>query len=228
MMKRTDIAEKLQEARSKDLREKGLDGLLADLQIRPAQAVHPPTENCFDIDLLEAGRIYHLDHIRQICVDYRLRFLDLTFFKPHLPEEALQAISHLEQVHGTRLKSLKIIAPSRLFKLEDQDDPLLFVPLGNQYFYLVHKWGNDLHPLRRLLVWPFKTLPNLLAVLVMVSYLATLMIPDGLFSRQASAAQFWILFFFTFKSVVAVVLFYGFALGKNFNPAIWDSKYYNA
>jgi len=25
-----------------------------------------------------------------------------------------------------------------------------------------------------------------------------------------------------------VVIFYGFALGKNFNPAIWKSKYFNA
>ena len=38
------------------------------------------------------------------------------------------------------------MAPSALFRLEKTDDPLLFVPLGNNYYYLVHKWGNDLHP----------------------------------------------------------------------------------
>jgi len=35
-------------------------------------------------------------------------------------------------------------------------------------------------------------------------------------------------YFFMFKAIAAIVLFYGFALGKNFNPAIWNSKYNKA
>ncbi|MEJ2585574.1 MAG: hypothetical protein P8Z38_11250, partial [Robiginitalea sp.] len=122
----------------------------------------------------------------------------------------------------------KIIAPSRLFKLEDKDDPLLFVPMGNDYFYLIHKWGNDLHPLRRLLVWPFKNIANLALCVLFFSYLLTLLVPNGLFSKTNSAAEFWIIYFFMFKSVAAIVIYYGFAMGKNFNPAIWNSKYFNA
>ena len=239
MLKRTDIERKLQEARAKELQEKALYSLLQEFRIEApvcaaaeaAGDLEDPTDlpaNTFDFDLLDASRIYHLRHIRQICIDYRLRFLDLTYFKPELPAEALQAMETLAALHGTRLEKLKIVAPSRLFKLEDKDDPLLFVPLGNDYFYLVHKWGNDLHPLRRLLVWPFKSLPNLVLLIFLVSYLATVMIPGGLFSKHDSSAEFWIIYFFMFKSIAAVVLFYGFALGKNFNPAIWDSKYFNA
>jgi hypothetical protein len=33
------------------------------------------------------------------------------------------------------------------------------------------------------------------------------------------------LFFFMFKAIASIVLFYGFALGKNFNPAIWNNRY---
>mgnify|MGYP006897565197 CR=1 FL=1 len=33
---------------------------------------------------------------------------------------------------------------------------------------------------------------------------------------------------FIFKAIAAVVLYYGFAAGKNFNTAIWNSKYFNA
>lgn len=230
MLKRTDIERRLQLARSRDWGATTLSHLLKDLQIEPhkeRQQADLPV-NSFDFDRLDPNRIYHLRHIRQICIDYRLRFLDLAFFKPALPEEAHAAIDQLGETHHTRLEQFKIVAPSRLFKLEDQDDPLLFVPMGNDYFYLVHKWGKDLHPFRRWLVWPFKSLPNLVLLLFLVSYLATLLIPGGLFSRHESTAQFLILFFFTFKSLVAVALFYGIALGKNFNPAIWDSKYYNA
>jgi hypothetical protein len=55
-----------------------------------------------------------------------------------------------------------------------------------------------------------------------------MMITVGLFSKSGSSAEFWIIFFFMFKSIAAVVLFYGFALGKNFYPAIWNSKYFIA
>ena len=120
------------------------------------------------------------------------------------------------------------IAPSKLFKLEDKDDPLLFAPIGNGYYYLIHKWGNDLHPLRKALVWPFKGMINLTITTLVISYLLTLLVPNGLFSKSYSGAEFWVIFFFMFKSIAAVVIFYGFALGKNFNPAIWNSKYFNA
>ncbi len=186
------------------------------------------TTNSFVFDLLESDKIYHIDQIKEICIDYRLRFLDSRYFKGAIPNEALDQISHLEQSHNTELKGFKIMAPSRLFRLEDKDDPLLFAPIGNDYYYLVHKWGNDLHPLRKLLVWPFKNIINLMAFVVLISYLTTLLVPNGLFSKNDSSAEFWIVFFFMFKSIAAVVIFYGFALGKNFNPAIWNSKYFNA
>ena len=177
---------------------------------------------------MESNKIYHLDDIRQTCINYRLRFLDSKYFKGEIPEEAVSIIRKLEKDHETEINGLKILAPSKLFKLEDKDDPLLFAPIGNDYFYLIHKWGNDLHPLRRCLMWPFKSIVNLTLLVVMISYLLTLMVPEGLFSKQSTSAEFWIIFFFMFKCLASVVIFYGFALGKNFNPAIWNSKYYNA
>jgi hypothetical protein len=226
----TDISKALQMEKSKDAAS-NLKDILKIFQIDPAREVSNNISlapNAFDFDRLETSRIYHIRHIKKVCIDYRLRFLDLRYFKPALPQEALEAIQQLETLHDTRLEQLKIVAPSRLFKLEDKDDPLLFVPLGNDYFYLVHKWGSDLHPLRKLWVWPFKTLPNLMVLVFLISFLATLMIPSGLFSKQESQAEFWILYFFMFKMIASIVLYYGFALGKNFNPAIWDSKYFNA
>lgn len=184
--------------------------------------------NSFNFDLLETDRIYHIDQIKNVCIDYRLRFLDTKFFKGKIPVEAVSQIRKLESNHGIELKGFKIIAPSKLFKLEDKDDPLLFAPIGNNYFYLIHKWGNDLHPFRKVMMWPFKNVANLTFLIVLISYIATLLIPTGLFSKTNSVAEFGILFFFMFKSIVAVTIFYGFALGKNFSPAIWNSKYYNA
>ncbi|MDC6351703.1 hypothetical protein PP178_09050 [Zeaxanthinibacter sp. PT1] len=184
--------------------------------------------NAFDFELIDTSKIYHLHQIRETCINYRLRFLDIRYFKGEVPREAVAKIKAIEKDHGIELKGFKLMAPSKLFKLEDKDDPLLFAPIGNGYYYLIHTWGNDLHPLRRMLVWPFKNVINLSAVVVLISLLATLMVPQGLFSKSSTAAEFWIIFFFMFKSIAAVVIFYGFALGKNFNPAIWNSKYFNA
>ncbi|MFH6604148.1 hypothetical protein ACEZ3G_11715 [Maribacter algicola] len=185
-------------------------------------------ENTFDHELLERDRIFHIDVIRQICIDYRLRFLDSNYFKGEIPVEAISKINELEKKHGGQLTGFKIMAPSKLFKLKDKDDPLLFIPMGNDFYYLVHKWGNDLHALRKLLMWPFKSVVNLTLLVVFISYLITLMVPEGLFSKNSSLAEFMIMFFFMFKCIASVVIFYGFALGKNFNPQIWRSKYFNA
>lgn len=182
----------------------------------------------FDFDLLETDAIYHIDQIKKICIDYRLRFLDSKYFKGKIPDEALQKIAALEKEHNTEIKNFKIIAPSKLFKLVDKDDPLLFAPIGNEYFYLVHKWGNDLSAFRKLYMWPFKNVINLLVVVVLLSFLATQLIPHGLFSKNNSGVESLVLFFFMFKSVVAVVIYYAYAMGKNFNPAIWNKKYFNA
>jgi len=168
--------------------------------------------NNFDFNLLETNKIYHLDQIKKVCIDYRLRFLNSNYFKGDIPQAALQKISEIERQHNIEVKGFKIIAPSKLFKLKDKDDPLLFAPIGNDYFYLVHKWGNDLHPLRKLLMWPFKNIVNLTLLVLVVSYLVTLLVPNGLFSKTNSTAEFWIIFFFMFKCLASVVIFYGFAL----------------
>ncbi|WP_158977513.1 hypothetical protein [Cellulophaga sp. L1A9] len=181
--------------------------------------------NHFIIDLLETDKIYHIDQIKKICIDYRLRFLDSSYFKGEIPKEAFLKINKLEQEHKTTLKNFKIIAPSKLFKLEDKDDPLLFASIGNNYYYLIHQWGNDMSAYRKLLMLPFKNIINLLLVIMALSYCMTLLVPSGLFSKSASNAQFWILCFFMFKTIMAITIFYGFSKGKNFTPAIWNSKF---
>ena len=234
-LKRTNIQEKLILAKRRDA---SADQLLnevylllnkdedaqqrIDLNIQSKEAV---VNNDFNIDLLETAGIYHIRHIKKIAIDYRLRFLDSHYFKGEIPSEAISKIKRLEEDHELEIKGFKILAPSKLFKLKDRDDPILFAPIGNDYYYLIHKWGRDLHPLRKLLMWPFKSIVNLIAVVMAISYLVTLLVPNGLFSKESSSFQFWVIFFFMFKCIASIVIFYGFALGKNFNPSIWNSKY---
>ena len=185
----------------------------------------PQNTNNFDFDQLETQRIFHLNQIRKVCIDYRLRFLDLKYFKGNIPKDGIEKITQLEKEHQTSLERFKIMAPSVLFRLKKTDDPLLFVPLGNDYFYLVHKWGKDLSFFRKAWAWPFKNIWNLLITVLFVSYFATLFTPYQIFTKTPTPSTFWMLFFFMFKAIASIVLFYGFALGKNFNPAIWNNRY---
>ena len=186
------------------------------------------TINNFDLNKLSKSRIYHIDHIKKVSIDYRLRFLDIKYFKNKLPIEALKQIKKLEKEHKTKLSEFKIMAPSVLFRLEKKDDPLLFVPLGNEYYYLIYKWGNDLHPFRKALMWPFKNIWNLLLAVLALSWVFTELTPLSLFTKNQNDSSYWMLLFFMFKAIASIVLYFGFALGKNFNPAIWDNRYNKA
>ena len=238
MIARTNVEDRLRKHRSKDIPKSDLLAEvknILDLEDDKDESVYNKlqsqggiSQNSFNIDLLDTDRIYHVEHIKAICIDYRLRFLDSKLFKGSIPYEAIMKIKAQDKVHGIELSGFKIMAPSKLFKLENADDPLLFAPIGNDYYYLIHKWGNDLSPFRKFAVLPFKNFENLMMLTVLVSLIASFFVPKGLFSIETSGVQFLLIFLFMFKSVAAVVLYYGFAAGKNFNTAIWNSKYSNA
>ena len=184
--------------------------------------------NDLDFDLLESDRIFHISQIKKLCVDYRLRFLSTKFFKGELPAEALFSAKELEKKHRTTLRGFQIIAPAKYFRLENADDPMLFAPIGNGYFYLVHKWGKDIHPLRKIAMWPLRNLETLIIFSFIFSFFLTFGIREVFFSRFQEASQFLILFLYSFKSILALIFFYGISLGKNFSSGNWNSKFYNA
>lgn len=181
--------------------------------------------NKFQLSKLKKENIFHINTIKSTCIDYRLRFLDMKYFKGEIPLEAIEKIKQMEIDHNKKLNSFKIMAPSIMFRLKKTDDPLLFIPIGSNYFYLIHKWGNDLAPLRKIRMWPFRSITNLLLTLLFTSYFVTLITPLSIFTKSPDSSGFWILFLFMFKALVSIVLFLGVALGKNFNPKIWNSKY---
>ncbi len=183
--------------------------------------------NKFDFELLETDKIFHLNQIKNICVDYRLRFLDSHLFKNTIPEEAISKIKSLEQDHNTSLNGFKIMAPSKLFHLKNYDDPLLFVPLGNNYYYLIHKWGNDISPFRKIVMRPFRDMGSMVSFLLLVSFILAFIVPLNALGKVSPDILRALSFLFIFKSLCGITLYYCFWKGKNFNTEIWNSKYYN-
>mmetsp|Transcript_14653 Transcript_14653/g.21970 ORF Transcript_14653/g.21970 Transcript_14653/m.21970 type:complete len:167 (+) Transcript_14653:67-567(+) len=162
---RTNIHEKLRHVRDKESPEQNIldevqrvldkDRFRESAILEKLGGNRSVPQNDFDIDKLESDRVFHLSQIKKICITYRLRFLDTKYFKGTYPQSALAEIKYLENKHETKLDGFKIIAPSKMFVLLKTDDPVLFAPIGNDYYYVIDRWGNDLHPLRKWQVWPF-------------------------------------------------------------------------
>ena len=182
----------------------------------------------YNPDKTDSNRLFHVDQIRKICIDYRLRFLDFNFFKGGVPDEAYTKLKEFELNHPDLDLNIKMMAPTKLFQLENYDDPLMFVSLGNNYYYLIHKWGNDMSYFRKMFMWPFKNIYNILIYIGIISLLFTTFVPDGIFFyKNNPEIQFFVVFLFMFKSLAAIFIYFGFAMGKNFNENIWNSKFYN-
>ena len=182
----------------------------------------------YNPDKIDSNRLFHVDQIRKICIDYRLRFLDFNFFKGGVPDEAYTRLKEFELNHPDLDLNIKMMAPTKLFKLENYDDPLMFVSLGNNYYYLIHKWGNDMSYFRKMFMWPFKNIYNILVYIAIISLFFTTFVPDGIFFyKNNPEIQFFVVFLFMFKSLAAIFIYFGFAMGKNFNENIWNSKFYN-
>lgn len=238
MFSKTNIEQKLRNYRSKRIDENSIMDevyrIFSNNEIERSQIVSrlqeksKEQENSFSFDSLDGKRIYHIEDIKKLCINYRLRFLDSHYFKGDFPEEAISEIRNLEKEHHTKLKNFKIVATAKLLKLENADDPLLFAPMGDDYFYLIHKWGNDLHPFRKLLMWPYKSFENIVFTVVVISILLTILAPINMLTSNPSIGLYIFLAFYIFTALGGIVIFYGFSKGKNFNGAIWNSKYYNA
>ncbi|MDY0779698.1 hypothetical protein [Tenacibaculum sp. IB213877] len=235
MLESVNLQEKLLRVRNKELKKtdvldwvqqifKDVDKNRIDTQSK-LETSEGGNFNVFNIDKVEADAIFHINQIKKICIDYRLRFLDTKFFKGEYPVEAISKIHQLERTHNTELDGFKIMAPSVLFRLKKADDPILFAPMGNDYYYLIHKWGNDLHPLRKLKYWAIKNVTNLTITLAVFSLVLSAITHQFFFREHTSFGYFLMLFMFYFKGAVGLTLFYGIALGKSFNEYIWQSKY---
>lgn len=121
--------------------------------------------------LTEASRfntdkVYHISQIHKLCNKYYLRFLPSALFNGNIDPILPDKISTFETTYNVQCKSIIadrfyiyekdrenntfIAAPASSFKLEERPkDPLLFYKINEEYYYLIHKWGNDLSLIRR-------------------------------------------------------------------------------
>lgn len=176
----------------------------------------------YDLTKFDPENIYTVDQIRKICIKYRLRFLDSKAFIGEIPAEAILKVKALEKELGHPVDGFKIVAPKKLFELEDKDsDPLLFLQLSDNTFYFIHKWGGELNRFRALLAAPLRSFMSMFWTLLGVALLFSLTIPT------ASIDVFFFLFVHSFIAICGITCMIIFMIRENFSDAEWDSKFFS-
>lgn len=232
-MKKVNLFEELLRERNKQISSNELKSLIKDIwdkedfkKNRIAKSLNEKNNKNFNkmkFENMETKNIFHKDTIKSICVQYRLRFLDSNLFKGDYPNNITKVISDIEKKHETTLSNFMIMAPSKLFKIKSPDDPILFVPIGNDYYYLIHKWGEEFNYLRKLLVLPFKNIDNLTVFSILVSVFFALV--GKLFMPNLTSSEVFILFLFLVKGFIFIFFYMFFLTRRNFSESIWNSKY---
>lgn len=182
----------------------------------------------------ESKNVYEIDDIKSIAVKYRLRFLPTKYFKNKIPNEAIFKIKSLEKANDTTIKQFYILAPSQNFDLEDVNkDPLLFAPLSNGKFLLIHKWGTDLKWYKKITSAPLKSIDSIFITIGCVALVIAGLTPTWLILNGAEVDMgyfgyhriAWLIY--SFILLCSLTTFICFS--QNIYPSEyqWDKKTYN-
>jgi hypothetical protein len=114
-------------------------------------------------------KVFHISQIEKTCNKYHLRFLPSRIYEGAVDSKLPDKITTFEVAYGVQLSGGRlsysgfldryvgadntnafIMAPASSFKLQEKPkDPLFFYKINDEYYYLIHKWGNDLNISRR-------------------------------------------------------------------------------
>lgn len=102
------------------------------------------------------GKVYKIDQIRDLAIDYHLRFLSSQLYTGTFDIEVTAKIKEFARLgkfdvsQNTLERSFFILAPEEMFQLKEEKhvtykklDPMIFYKIDNEHYRLIHKWGND-------------------------------------------------------------------------------------
>ena len=101
-----------------------------------------------------------------------MRFHEAGAYSGHVCPELPSKIQSFEQLYDVKVESWLsfICAPPENFVLTKvEDDPLFFYKINAEYFFLIHKWGDDLSPMRAIKVVAKNALAALVFAVIILS-----------------------------------------------------------
>lgn len=106
------------------------------------------------------GKVFTIEQIEKLCVDYRLRFLQSRHYTGSYDVEVAAKIKEFSKTTNTSIdewtleRRFFMMAPKEMFQLTTekyiskaelrrQQDPAIFYQIDEKHYRLIHKWGED-------------------------------------------------------------------------------------
>ena len=209
---------------------KGKGAPVDEFILRRIRTAAKPGKWNFENQLLDKNKVFSIDDIKSICIQYRLRFLDSKFFKlEDLTADEKNTVKSLEKETGKEITKVKMLASTQFFRQENLTSaPFLFAQLDETNFYLVHKVGVDFKWYKKLISFPFRSILALLITLLVIVLPLMFVIPSVIFSKPEQVQYYQMLYLAGFTvSTLFIVVFGGFTFYKKFSNFCWKSPYLN-
>ncbi len=182
-----------------------------------------------DEEGLDPNRIFSLEEIKNIAINYRLRFLDSPIYKGSIPSEALNEIKEISEDQSKDLRAFKILAPISFFKGKEKNDAdaMLFTPTNLGNYYLLFSWGYPTPWYRWISAYPLRDFEKMFALILGVTLILSLCFPTHWITMDRDAEYFSmyrIATFFhmlIFDSAIAAFVLFGFY--SNFSASQWNN-----
>jgi hypothetical protein len=173
--------------------------------------------------------IFTKTEIKNICIRYRLRFLDSDMYTGEFPYESILKIKDLNALQRKDLKHFKIITTVDTLKDSSMnEDMLLFCETVYGNYYLIHRWGKPLPASRKWNYFFLRNFETILLFTILLSAFFTLITPTTLMTNDPKIEFFSMtrgaLFFHVMIVNTGFVVFYLFKRNIPFSSSCWDSK----
>lgn len=141
------------------------------------------------------GDVYTIDHIKEMAIKYKLRFVNSVFYAGDFCNQLAPKIRTFCKLHKITQNQVEqnfyILAPKEMLhllgdiKYNANIDPLMFYKIDDKHYRLVHKWGNDFTIFRKIVGFKWKNfwqywLTNTLTILPLVYLLLNVFVENVL------------------------------------------------
>lgn len=102
------------------------------------------------------GKVYTKNEVKQLAIDYHLRFLPSIYYTGVYDVEVSAKIKEFAKNTGAPIdewslgRRFYILAPATMFELKEEkyiskrmQDPAIFFQIDENHYRLIHKWGSD-------------------------------------------------------------------------------------
>ena len=185
-----------------------------------------------DEEGIDPGFIYSVREIRNICIRYRLRFVDSQVYTGEFPYEVVLKIKDLNAIQRKDLMFFKVLSPLENLKNPALNmDTLLFVQTVYGNYYLVHRWGNSLPASGKIKGFPFRSIETFMMCVITLTALVSLLLPNKYLTTDTHADYFSMYrvacFFHVLILVAGFCVCYLFKTNKSFSVSDWDNPKIN-